>query len=81
MTTPLCPACAAESLRWLDYRLPPAPIQLIDIGGGSRNAADRRTARARQWRDTITTQQRLIREFCTRNRHARPPTPLESPRV
>ena len=55
----LCAQHAEEALAWLDYRLPPAPIQLVSIG--------RPASRAEEWRRTITTQQELIAASCARN--------------
>lgn len=71
--TALCDECRPKWLAWLDYRLPPAPIQLITIGGNSpREMQARQEARARQWRDTIRSQQQIIADNCARLHSAAP---------
>lgn len=61
----MCEEHAEEWRRWLDYKLPPAP-RLIQAGTPSpaRMREDRK-ARFEQWRDTIRTQQDLVRQACT----------------
>jgi hypothetical protein len=66
-SSPMCPPCSRAWLAWLDWRLPPAPVQLISIGNRVREASDRREGRYRQWRDTVRFQQGLIRSRCTGN--------------
>ena len=61
----MCPKHTAESLRWLDYRPPVVPT-LVSIGGDLRAALEARRGRFTSWRETIRTQQRLIREACER---------------
>lgn len=61
----LCPTHAAEHESWLDYRPPPVRPTLVAIGGGSvRDALEARRGRFQAWRETIRTQQRLVREAC-----------------
>lgn len=62
----LCAACSPAWLAWLDYRLPPPPIQLMVIGDRLQDVKDRQEARYRQWRDTIRSQQALIEQACAR---------------
>lgn len=62
----LCPSCAEESVRWLDYR-PPAQIRIHTAGGDSLRAVlSRQTLRANDIYDTIRSQQALIRDICER---------------
>lgn len=67
-----CPPCAEAWARWLDYRLPPPPIQLITIGGRLKDVQDAQEARFREWRDTIRFQQGLIDRLCAEGKHAQP---------
>lgn len=70
MTPPLCPPCAAERLRWLDYTLPHPPIRLITIGNSVREMKDAQEARYRDWRDTVNFHMDLIARQCEQARHA-----------
>lgn len=57
-------------MSWLDYKLPPAPIVLINPGVNSvRDVLQHKASRTQDWKDTITTQQRIIREICERKCH------------
>lgn len=63
--TGLCPPCRVEHDRWLDYRLAPAPIRLITIGTNRvQDVVALRGLRFEQWRETVRTQQDLIRAGC-----------------
>ncbi len=63
----LCEPCTKEWMGWLDYKLPPAPIALIQPGGNSLKAVEaRRSLRIADWRNTIITQQTLIKNACER---------------
>lgn len=62
----LCPLCAAESDRWLDYR-PPVPLRLHTIGEGTHGV--RHGARVL---DTIRAQRALIAEACRRDHQGVP---------
>lgn len=62
----LCGPCQAESDRWLDYQVPGLPA-ITQIGSPSpATIVDVRKARASTWRRTVTTQQSLIAEICTK---------------
>lgn len=63
----LCPEHRAEWDRWLDYRLPPAPVRLIVIGNRAWNADEARRARFAAWRATIASQHALILDACARH--------------
>lgn len=66
----LCAACSLAWNKWLDYRLPPPPIQLLVIGNRPQDIAERTEARYRQWRDTVRFQQDLIVQICTEKHQA-----------
>ena len=68
----LCPACAAASDAWLDYKLPRRPVfanhaAYDDTAGGIR---DRARARTDEWRRTIRDARALIRANCEKGKHA-----------
>lgn len=55
-------------MSWLDYKLPPEPIVLINPGSYRvQDVLEHRRYRTQQWRDTITSQQKLIKDSCERN--------------
>jgi len=70
----MCPACSAESARWLDAR-PPA-VGGFSFGSGAAyditpsGVTERRRARANSWWATVRFQRQLIREGCLAGRHA-----------
>lgn len=71
----MCPPCSALWMRWLDYRLPPAPIRLD--GTGIRTVSDIREyheRRYKQWRDEIRWQQAHIERLCREGNHYDPKT-------
>lgn len=60
----LCPEHAEEWGRWLDYR-PPAAIRLVQIGSANPDRMrEQRRISYERWRDTIRTQQELVRQAC-----------------
>jgi hypothetical protein len=62
----LCPSCAEESARWLDYRPRPS-IQLITPGRTSvRDVLNAQHFRAQDTYALIRSQQALIRRICER---------------
>ena len=61
----LCARHFAEWEAWLDYKQV-EPIRLIEIGVSARDVAMRQRIRYERWRDTITSQQQLIRDSCRR---------------
>ncbi len=80
--TSMRPPCSREWLAWLDYRLPPPPIR-ID-GTGIRRVTDIRDyheRRYREWRDTVLSQQALIRRLCLEGGHSLPEAPRAVERV
>jgi hypothetical protein len=60
----MCPPCAADWDRWLDYKMPPAPISMCQHGNTARGVRDRLAARAEDYYATIRWQQSLIRKQC-----------------
>lgn len=69
MSEEMCGKHSAEWTAWLSYRTKPSP-QIVQIGNSSvarmREAAE---ARFRQWRDTIRSQQGLIKQCCAAGDH------------
>lgn len=68
----LCAPCKKKSDGWLDYRVSPS---LKIASGASRDdtpagVADARRARYDTWRNTIRTQQELIRRLCAEQHQA-----------
>lgn len=65
----LCADCSTAWSAWLDYRLPPAPIQLCTPGRTrARDVQEARKHRFELWRTTIRDQQSLIERICGEGR-------------
>ncbi len=71
-THKLCGKHAEEWSAWLDYRQPPPPITLVQIGRPDPAATQKR--QFEQWRDTIAFQQGLISSMCTEGKGCGPST-------
>ncbi len=70
----LCAEHRAEWDRWLDYRLPPAPVRLIVIGARMFDAQEARRLRFADWRATIAAQHGLILAACQAHTGVAQPT-------
>lgn len=74
---PLCGPCAQESLAWLDTR-PSELIPRFGIAYGSgadydvspAGIRDSRTARWREWAETVRFRRRLIAQGCRAGKHS-----------
>lgn len=66
---PLCDSCGPAWSSWLDYKPPPAPIQLCTIDNTVRGVRDRQQRRADDYYATIRFQQALIRKQCAEGNH------------
>jgi len=77
----LCDPCAAEWLRWLDYRLPQPQRWIVKLGGNPNllSLANREYL-FRECRDTIRAQQKLIEDHCAAS-HVKAAVPGERPAV
>jgi hypothetical protein len=76
---PLCEPCQGLHTRWLDYTLPPPPIQLITIGNTAREMAAHQERRFTEWRDTIRFEQGLTVKHCAEGRHYVPKAASTTP--
>jgi len=61
----MCGAHFKEWEAWLDYKQV-EPIRLIEIGARPEDAKMRQKIRYERWRETILSQQQLIRQSCQR---------------
>lgn len=67
---PGCDPCWAAWHRWLDYRIPPAPIVLCSPNRGVREIAASAERRYQDWRDTIRWHQDHTARLCAEGSHA-----------
>ncbi len=70
----LCPPCQAASNRWLDAKMPPAPLSIAYGSGAAydvtpRGITERRKARADDWYALVRRQRAGIRDACARGFH------------
>lgn len=62
----MCPDCWEQWQSWLDYRIV-EPIQFAPVGNRVMDVRQRQESRARRWRETIRSQQSLIKDACERH--------------
>lgn len=61
----MCPSHKKSWDEWMDYRLPPPPITLLQVGRPSaRGIQEQQEARYREWKDTMNFQLGLIAGWC-----------------